>query len=744
MYNKFFGFKEKPFKLVPNPEYLFLSKSHEEALAHLAYAISQGDGFMEITGEVGTGKTTLCRVFLENLDKSIEAAYIFNPKLDALQLLKAINDELGIDSSPDNTKDLIDKLNVFLIEKKAAGHKVLLLIDEAQNLSLEVLEQLRLLSNLETTQEKLLQIILVGQPELGDMLSSHQLRQLGQRININCQLSPLTYDETRDYIRHRIALASHRAGPPFEKASYRAIYEYSRGIPRLINIACDRALLNAFSRNSFKITGSITKEAIRELTRKKPSNSSSQLRVPAVLAIVAAIFVPLVILVLYLANGPAPEAPAARKVPQPELVTPAETSRAAPDAAQVPGVSAQHGESAAPQAEEPLTGQEDGLAPRQPEEFAANTEPPAGSGLVELAAAKKKIPAGPLIAEKNLMLENHAGDTAIYSVHVGSFQTASQADARVAEMKALGYRSFMYSQEGSSGNPVFVVVAGMYQSYDLAKEAGRNLSNAGYRNFIARAKDSLAAGPTVAEPQARAAIAGQQLLNSGEAQNFLNYLQNLNSRISRNSAMEEILKRWLPAGEIQLKQNSINIDRLFFQEAAKQYDLQAEPLAAAADPALIQILNLPAIFAFYLPGYSWPKYLAVAYMDQERIYFTAGGQSPTVSVDRGILLQYWSGEAYIFWKNFKNLDGIISQRSRGQNVMTLKQLLRQLGYSSVVMTDRYDKDTQQIIKAVQTKYGLRADGLVGPLTKIALYNESGEFAKPSLVKLDAAGKENGS
>ena len=150
MYNKFFGFKEKPFKLVPNPEYLFLSKSHEEALGHLTYAVSQGDGFVEITGEVGTGKTTLCRVFLDGLDESVEAAYIFNPKLDALQLLKTINDEFSISSAPDNIKELIDILNVFLIEQKAAGKKIIVLIDEAQNLSKEVLEQLRLLSNLET------------------------------------------------------------------------------------------------------------------------------------------------------------------------------------------------------------------------------------------------------------------------------------------------------------------------------------------------------------------------------------------------------------------------------------------------------------------------------------------------------------------------------------------------------------------------------------------------------------------
>ncbi|MBW2506702.1 MAG: AAA family ATPase, partial [Deltaproteobacteria bacterium] len=280
MYNKFFGFREKPFKLAPNPEYLFLSKSHEEALAHLSYAIYHGEGFVEIIGEVGTGKTTLCRVFLENLDESIEAAYIFNPKLDALQLLKVINDEFGIDSTPDNTKDLIDRLNIFLIEQKSAGRKAIVLIDEAQNLSLEVLEQLRLLSNLETTQEKLLQIILVGQPELGEMLSSHQLRQLGQRITINSQLTPLTFEETSDYIKHRIALASHRAGPPFDSTSLRAIYEYSRGVPRLINIACDRALLNAFSRNSFKITGAITKEAIDELIQPKTKFTSRQQQMP--------------------------------------------------------------------------------------------------------------------------------------------------------------------------------------------------------------------------------------------------------------------------------------------------------------------------------------------------------------------------------------------------------------------------------------------------------------------------------
>jgi len=268
MYNHFFGFKERPFKLVPNPDYLFLSKSHEEALAHLRYAVTDGEGFVEIIGEIGTGKTMLCRTFLESLDEDTESAYIFNPRMDALDLLRAINDEFGISKDHHSIKALIDELNAFLIEKKAAGKKVILLIDEAQNLSKDVLEQIRLLSNLETTKDKLLQIILVGQPELGEMLDTHELRQLGQRISLSCRLHPLTYAETKQYIAHRILVASQTSGPVFSKSAIRRIYKFSKGIPRLINMACDRSLLNAFGRHRLKVSGSIAKSAIQELTAR--------------------------------------------------------------------------------------------------------------------------------------------------------------------------------------------------------------------------------------------------------------------------------------------------------------------------------------------------------------------------------------------------------------------------------------------------------------------------------------------
>lgn len=268
MYHKFFGFKERPFQLVPNPDYLYLSKCHEEALAHLKYAISHGEGFVELTGEVGTGKTTLCRVFLENLNKKTEVAYIFNPNLNAIELLKAINDEFEINSKADNIKDLIDTLNKFLLKKKAKNKNIVLLIDEAQNLSKDVLEQLRLLSNLETSRQKLLQIILVGQPELAKMLSSFELRQLAQRITLSCHLFPLTASETKDYILHRIKVASKKPKIRITTGAFRKIYAHSGGIPRLINILCDRACLSAFVQNQHKITLTDINSAIKELEGK--------------------------------------------------------------------------------------------------------------------------------------------------------------------------------------------------------------------------------------------------------------------------------------------------------------------------------------------------------------------------------------------------------------------------------------------------------------------------------------------
>lgn len=265
MYKKYFGLKERPFKLLPNPAYLFVSPSHEKALAHLIYAVKEGDGLFMITGEAGTGKTTLCRSFIEKLDKNVEVAYIFTPGLNAIELFKTVCSEFGISVKHNSTiKDLNDAFRHFLHTRKADGKHVMLIIDEAQKLSLNAMEQIRLLSNLETSREKLLQIVLVGQPELNDLLNKKELQQLQQRITLNCRLLPLTFEESMRYIQRRIRVAAQRDRVLFDVQAFRKIYSFSNGIPRLINIICDKALLCAFVTNHEKVGGAVVDSAIQQ------------------------------------------------------------------------------------------------------------------------------------------------------------------------------------------------------------------------------------------------------------------------------------------------------------------------------------------------------------------------------------------------------------------------------------------------------------------------------------------------
>ena len=247
MYTRYFGFKEKPFTLTPNPRFIVLSKHHKEAFAHLLYGINNHYGFIELIGEVGTGKTTVLRTLLGQLqDESHRSALIFNPCMTSVELLQNINQEFGIDSESAFANDLLAELNRFLLSENNEGRTVVLVIDEAQNLQTDVLEQVRLISNLETENDKLIQIILAGQPELEWILQRRDLRQLNQRIAVRYKLRSMNRDETRAYIRHRMEVAGETGGVSFSPLSITLIYLFSRGIPRMINIICDRSLLIAY------------------------------------------------------------------------------------------------------------------------------------------------------------------------------------------------------------------------------------------------------------------------------------------------------------------------------------------------------------------------------------------------------------------------------------------------------------------------------------------------------------------
>jgi general secretion pathway protein A len=281
MYEKYFGLDERPFSITPNPRFVYLSQRHRDALAHLLYGVGQGGsgGFVQLTGEVGTGKTTLCRVVLEQIPENTRIALILNPMLSPSELLRAVCVELEVDleGTDGSLQQTQDRLNRFLLDRHAAGEKVVLIIDEAQNMNRDALEQIRLLTNLETATDKLLQIILIGQPELRELLSRAELRQLAQRITARYHLDPLNRDETEHYIRHRLEVAG-AEHCPFSRDGLRAIYETSEGVPRLINIIADRALMAGYAREADAIGAGLVRAAAREVAGEEEELSGGWLR----------------------------------------------------------------------------------------------------------------------------------------------------------------------------------------------------------------------------------------------------------------------------------------------------------------------------------------------------------------------------------------------------------------------------------------------------------------------------------
>jgi general secretion pathway protein A len=439
MYTKFFGFKEKPFMLAPNPAYLFLGKSHEEALAHLNYAVSEGEGFISLIGKRGVGKTTTCHAFMDHRAENTAIAYIFKPEVSPEELLKKINSQFSISADTDDIKELIDALNTFLMQQRVDSKKVMLFIDDAQNLKADALEQVRLLSNLETTREKLLQIVLVGEPELADILSSHRLRQLGQRVSVSYYINPLTYEETCAYIYHRMSIASSGAQTHFESSALKQIYKFSSGVPRMINIACNQSLIAAHRLSHSHITGEIARAAIVDLTGKSGWRWLGFLsRWPTVLAAGGCCLLIILVMVAFSpwqAEGPG----AARKT---------EVQTTAAKLPQRPKVIA---------------------PPEQAAEPVEKVSPAVVSAIskIEEPAVKPAIVAVPSpVPEKP-----HEGIAKMtHSVQVGAFRSRTQAKKLVGTLKLKGYPAGILAVTDSNRRTWFTVRIGDYPSREAAAQ----------------------------------------------------------------------------------------------------------------------------------------------------------------------------------------------------------------------------------------------------------------------------------
>ncbi len=622
MYQNFFGFKEKPFKLVPNPAYLFLSRIHEEAFAHLTYAVSQGEGFVQITGEVGTGKTTLCRAFLENLDDNTEAAFIFNPKVDSMQLLKTINEELGLPTDADNTKGLIDTLNDYLISEKAKGRNVVLLIDEAQNLSIEVLEQIRLLSNLETTRSKLLQIILVGQPELEEMLNAPKLRQLGQRITLSCSLTPLTCSETRDYIQHRLNIASRKKGLKFPKAAVKAIYRYSKGVPRRINIACDRTLLTAYGFNKRRITASIARSAIKKLTGQPSTNLATLFEGNRGLVVFSALCLAVIVLVRH---------PPDLLAPQPIISSVKKGStEIRPTAIKMP-----------PQP----------VLPPEPTK--------------ESPLSEQKLAAVPVVSTDAEAVASNASESV--AIPVKSPDTEP-------------FKPMMLSEVKEPEKPVSLDV-------ELKKQQILHVENLGDWLLAARGK------------------------------------------ISRKDAVTAALSLWKKDISIFPHLDRVEDDQTFFRMAAQHNGFECQTVRG--DLELIRTLNLPTIIELLVPDGKSQGYMVIQKMVGETVTLIAANLDP-ILVSFATVKNFWTGMALMPWINFLSCTGEIPDHAPLDSVVTLKMMLMDIGFAGITVNTVYDEATEQAVKSIQSKNGILPDGIVGPFTKIIIYNEHGSFGIPHI------------
>jgi general secretion pathway protein A len=434
MYSQYFGLKDDPFKLAVDPAYFFMGRHHEEAMAHLRYAVAEGEGFTVITGERGVGKSTLCRAFVDSMAAEASTAFLSSPLPTSKDLLRRMNLQLGIPAEGESAKELIDALNEYLMQQRLAGRNVAVFIDDAQTLAPEVLEQVRLISNLETTRDKLIQIVLIGEAELMKMLDSRELRQMGQRVSVCYEVGPLAAEETAAYIQHRLSLAS--AGPParFDPDAVRLIFRYSRGNPRRVNIACSAALAAAFKARQKGVSAAIAQAVIQHLEQQeagsKGVSSGGRKRVWAVAAALGLVLAATAAVFTFRPTG---EQPALQAEAVSALAPPADVPEPAADAL------------------------------------------PAAAPIPEPASAAGAPPTGP-VEEKSSSPSASVSSRMTHSVQVGAFLYPENAQQAAAQLSAKGYSAKILQMTDSKGRAWHAVRIGDHPSRQAAQAQADDFS----------------------------------------------------------------------------------------------------------------------------------------------------------------------------------------------------------------------------------------------------------------------------
>jgi general secretion pathway protein A len=440
MYLRFFGFKDNPFKASPEREALFIGRHQEEALAHLRYALAEGEGFTVISGERGVGKTTVCREFLDRLEPSVSAAFLSGPVATPGELLRRTNAAFGIAADGTTLKGLIDPLNDFLMRRKMSGGKAAVFIDDAHALAPEVLEQIRLISNLETTREKLIQLVLIGEPGLLAILNSHALRQMGQRVSVRYELGPLSEAETARYIQHRVSVASQGGAVQFEPGALRVLHRYARGIPRSINTACEAALKAACGAAQKTVTVEVARAAVDELRRLEAEGGTRRIRRTALAWGAAACGLIALLAAVAFMRGP-------------------ETGKA--------GVSPE------PAAVQAQTASGSVVTKAVPEELDAEAAPSPVAAAPAAAAAEPEASPPAAVDQpaevKTAAAAQPAATPPTHSVQVGAYLVPENAAKQAESLSARGYAAKIFEVVDSMGRRWHTVRIGDYPSREAAR-----------------------------------------------------------------------------------------------------------------------------------------------------------------------------------------------------------------------------------------------------------------------------------
>ena len=710
MYPKYFGLREPSFSITPDPQYLFLSEQHREALAHLLYGAGEGGGFVLLTGEVGTGKTTVCRAFLEQLPAEVDVALILNPAVSAIELLRAVCDEFRI-QVPENertSKQLVDRINAFLLTAHANGRRPVLMIDEAQNLRPKVLEQIRLLTNLETPKQKLLQIFLVGQPELRILLSRQGLRQLDQRITARFHLKPLDARETGDYIRHRLAVAGVER-PLFTPPAVRRIHALSGGVPRLVNILCDRALLGACVSRAIQVTPKIVDKSAWEV--RGEVNVAQKRRTPSLTLVLAGVVLALAVGWLargWLEGGGAHPLSGLSGWWPPEVPEPVTV---APEAAPTPITSEVR--IAVPEPDAVRT-----ESPGHVEGDAAATTPTTKVALSELPAETTPPPT-PAVMVTALPAGSSATATAVAPGVAVAVPPVAAVPAGPLGPLTPGSQGVLPVVPGAVPPPGPQVPAVAAPITPAAPAGGPAPTPAAAPAGVPPAvlpasRAETLASPTAPVPSTPSPVAPSVPLDPRQM------------ALAEPEAMRLLLSHWglnlkdLPAGDTC--------------EGLPAYGLRCERDRGGWRP--LRALDLPAMLRLRQGKGRAQSYVVLVGMDAETI--TLAHPDGNVRLPRAEVNPLLSGYYTLVWQPPPMGTASIGAGSSGESVRWLRKLLSQVPESGVTDTESgaFDAAVAAALRRFQVKYGLNPDGIAGPKTLIQLNNAVG---MPGIPKLSRGG-----